>query len=317
MKYKEGLVSIIVPIYNAEKTIIDLLDSIEMQTYKNYEVLLINDGSSDNTHAIINEYCKDKDKYNIINQSNQGAPKARNKGIELSNGAYIYLCDADDVLFDRTLELLINTAKAKCANIVIGEKVDFRNNNLDFVKYDILPKRFLKLGKLMYLTCDPLPGNKLYEKKLIDMYRITFANVKIGQDLNFFIKCVLVSNCIALVNEPVYKYRIMDTGISRTYKYNTIIDIKKSFENINEFINFNKSNINQHKIYLLNYIKLNNYLWQLRKKSKLNSSDYSLLKKELLIDLNVINKKNIKYSLAFYIELIEYFFLKYFNILLR
>ncbi len=117
-KYNE-LVSIIVPIFNAERYIGNCLDSILSQNYKNIEVLLINDGSTDNSKKIIEDYKNRDSRINIINQENLGAPEARNKGIKLSKGKYLMFFDSDDILNEDSIELLVNSISKNDASIVI------------------------------------------------------------------------------------------------------------------------------------------------------------------------------------------------------
>lgn len=103
------MISIIIPLYNREKTIIDTLKSIEMQTFNDLEVIIVNDGSSDNSEKIVANFLKANNSnisYYFYNQSNRGAPAARNNGFRRSKGEYILFCDADAVLAPQALEIM-------------------------------------------------------------------------------------------------------------------------------------------------------------------------------------------------------------------
>ena len=109
--YKKGaiklkLISIIVPVYNAEKTIKKCIDSILAQTYRNFELILINDGSRDSSLNILKEYENTDERIVVISQENSGVSVARNKGIDSARGDYIIFVDSDDYISENALEVL-------------------------------------------------------------------------------------------------------------------------------------------------------------------------------------------------------------------
>ena len=101
-------ISIIVPIYNAEKTLSQTLNSIRNQSYNNFEVLLIDDGSSDGSSKICKLYVSLDNRFNYVYQHNKGVSSARNEGLKVANGDYVIFVDSDDTLPPRSLEHLIN-----------------------------------------------------------------------------------------------------------------------------------------------------------------------------------------------------------------
>lgn len=109
------MISIIIPIYNQADKIGECLDSLLLQTYKDFEVIVVNDGSSDNLEKIINEYkesfSNEKIVFKFFEQPNKGAPAARNKGFKESKGEYILFCDADAILKRNALEVMVNELK--------------------------------------------------------------------------------------------------------------------------------------------------------------------------------------------------------------
>lgn len=107
----QAMISIIIPLYNREKTIIKTLESIEKQTYKDIEVIIINDGSTDNSERAVAEYLKKIESnisYYFFNQKNSGAPVARNRGFKESKGEYVLFCDADAILKPDALEVMLS-----------------------------------------------------------------------------------------------------------------------------------------------------------------------------------------------------------------
>lgn len=101
------MISVIVPVYNVETYLEECLDSIQNQTYTDFEVLLVNDGSTDGSQAICERYCKENRRFHLLNQTNQGLSAARNKGVEISTGEYIVFVDSDDIIKTNYLEKLM------------------------------------------------------------------------------------------------------------------------------------------------------------------------------------------------------------------
>lgn len=149
MQEKEELVSIVVPVYNAEKFIKDTIDSVLNQTYKNWELLLIDDCSIDNSHEIIKKYIKKDNRINYFKlRKNSGPAVARNKGIEEAKGKYLCYLDADDKWDEHKLEKQINfMKKIKC---------DF-----SFTSYEFANKEGIPTGKKVFV-----PNKISYEQAL-------------------------------------------------------------------------------------------------------------------------------------------------------
>ena len=113
-------ISIILPVYNSQNTISMTIDSIIKQTYDNYELIIINDGSSDNSESICLEYANKYKKINYISIENQGVSNARNIGISKATGNYIMFIDSDDEYYENTLETVYRYIKEKYELIVFG-----------------------------------------------------------------------------------------------------------------------------------------------------------------------------------------------------
>ncbi len=105
------MISVIIPLYNREKTIIKTLSSLINQTYQDFEVIIVNDGSSDKSEALVSAYlqkAQSNNRFFFLNQANQGAPAARNRGFKASKGEFIVFCDADAILEPNALEIMLD-----------------------------------------------------------------------------------------------------------------------------------------------------------------------------------------------------------------
>ena len=158
---KKILISVILPVYNAEKYLDNSIKSILSQSYKNIELIIINDGSSDNSKKICEKYQKDDKRIRIINKSNKGVSAARNDGIKEAKGEYICFFDADDFLENDMIEKMVESAQANCSDIIISEyKYLYENTNkVELYKLkNIRPitaiiKVRIKIARQIFLIC--------------------------------------------------------------------------------------------------------------------------------------------------------------------
>jgi glycosyltransferase involved in cell wall biosynthesis len=128
------MISIIIPTYNAEKYLIRCLDSVLNQTYQNFEVICVNDGSKDLSLEILKEFKNKDDRIIIINQENSGRSVARNAGCKLIRGDYVVFLDSDDALPPYALELMHNTAIESCSDIVISDSFLYTSKKIKIPK---------------------------------------------------------------------------------------------------------------------------------------------------------------------------------------
>ena len=121
MSNKNVSISVIVPVYNVEKYIFQFLNSIREQTFQDFEVIFVDDGSPDNCPAILDEFVKENERYIVIHQKNAGVSAARNAGLEMAQGEYVYIVDSDDWLELDALEFLYNEANRTDSDLVYGD----------------------------------------------------------------------------------------------------------------------------------------------------------------------------------------------------
>ncbi len=219
---KNILLSIICPVYNGEKKVKKLIESLLCQNYKNYELILVNDGSEDNTFKILKEYEKKYKNIKAIDKKHSGVSDTRNIGISYAKGKYITFGDCDDwynekfflkiipILQKETFELLYFNAYIIDRQKYVGDIISKRYKNGPFIEKNGIQKyiqgEFLhKLGSV--------PWNKIYLKKIIDENHLQFnTNKKSGEDLLFNIAYVSKIDKYLYLDEKLYYY-VSDTNL--------------------------------------------------------------------------------------------------------
>jgi len=223
------LISIIIPVYNKEQYLNECIKSVIYQKYEDIEIIVINDGSRDNSENIIKEWSIIDNRIKFISQNNQGVARARNKGISLAKGKYIFFLDADDYLEKTAISKLVTNAKHTKSDIIVGnfyeitgkqvvKKESFKN--MLFNKYDLgltetLLEMFIVNNRHMARA-----GNKLYKLDFIKEFQITFADDVIAEDRLFNLICYINKPVIQVVNEYTYFYNILDNSRSRSLSSN-------------------------------------------------------------------------------------------------
>ena len=216
------LISIIVPIYKVEKYLRQCLDSIQNQTYQNFECLLINDGSPDNSADICREYVSKDARFRYFEKENGGVSSARNLGIECSGGAYITFIDADDWVDSDYLEVLYNALIDENADISVSTYKGFHMGDNCWYLHSSqrgYEKRVFTNQELIdeFIALDTFDYSyrfvcgKLVCKYLLD--KIAFnCMTTLGEDMEFWLKLYLISNKIVYINRDSYVYRIDNGG---------------------------------------------------------------------------------------------------------
>lgn len=214
------LVSIIVPVFNVEDYLRECVDSLICQSYKNIEILLIDDGSTDSSGHICDDYQKRDERIKVFHKKNGGLSDARNYGIDRIAGSYITFVDSDDYLSEYAIEIMLGVALKCGADLVFtknavrfndGEKAILANNNLHdgttiFSKNEILEYSFYQKSNVT-----GAPG-KLYASSIFQS-GIRFPCGVYFEDLATTYKFIMLANRIAMVDSPLYAYRMRSNGI--------------------------------------------------------------------------------------------------------
>ena len=307
----DDLISVIVPVYNCEKYVTKCIESIINQTYRNLEIILVNDGSSDNSLKVLMDYKNKDPRIKVIDKKNEGVSKARNEGIKVCKGDYITFVDADDWLELDMYE--------KMHNILVKEKVDMVRVNYykNASNFDIL-----FTGKNCNLANRKINNKEIVEKIIPSvlkddiqalcptfMYASKFRNyfsneIFLGEDKLFCLELLSSIESIYISNVPYYHYFYNNNSSN----FNNL-DYKKNIDNFINLYNkidklLSKNKIYDNKIYLDNFIAkwIMTNLWIIYKK-KINDRNFCknmynyVLENENII--NVFQKSDIK-KLSFF-----------------
>lgn len=230
---EDRLVSIIVPIYNSEKHISKCIKSILSQTYKNFELILINDGSTDNSKKIIEQFKKKDDRIKVINKENSGVADTRNLGIKNANGFYIMFIDNDDYIEQNYIETFINANKDENYDIVLG---GYKRVNVD---NKILFEEKLKdtYWSKYIITA---PWAKLYKSEFLKKTNAEFFSYYIGEDIYFNIVLYSYNPKCKIIQYNGYNWFFNTKSVSNTSQkgFNKKINILYLLNNIRKNIKF-------------------------------------------------------------------------------
>lgn len=204
----QTLISIIVPIYNAEPYIKRCLDSIALQTYKNIEVLLIDDGSKDSSALICDEYAKRDTRFVVVHKENGGVASARQTGLELAKGDYIIHADPDDWVAPNWIEILYNSAKDTGSDIVMCDFYrEYSSSSIIVSQKPTSTKRNDILKDLIYERIWGACWNKLVKRTCFDKYNVSFVkDMNLWEDLYVFTDLVCKGASISYLPVPLYHY---------------------------------------------------------------------------------------------------------------
>ena len=255
-------ISIVVAVYNAEKTLKKCVDSLLNQTYNNIEIILVNDCSKDNSLDICKEYSKANDNVKVIsNDRNSGVSDTRNNGIDNSTGEYICFVDSDDYVESNYIEVLYYYYQKYNTVPICGFVYHDEYNHAKPVKYSWSGNEELvslgeafRLKSELYLTA---LWNKLFDRRLIVEKNIRFdTNISVGEDLRFSVDYFIKNNVdkICVLSEPLYHYmKLTDNSLMSNFvdnfdrekdnldlirslaiKYNKSVDVeyKKAIEQV-------------------------------------------------------------------------------------
>ena len=229
-------ISVIIPVYNVEKYLRECLDSVINQTLKDIEIICINDGSTDGSIKILEEFAQKDSRIIVINQENQGQGTARNKGIDIASGEYIAFLDPDDFIDLDTFEVVYNRFKETNVDIV---QFDYQTceENGTFKEYHTLSKEIKKflnfklkdnqifcLGEFKqkeFVKTRLCATDKIYNSSLIKQNNIRFAPTKNGEDHIVSIGATLLAQKILYINKYFYHYRLRNnSSVNKTSNEN-------------------------------------------------------------------------------------------------
>lgn len=207
MKSKNPLVSIVIPIYNVEKYLRECLDSILAQTYKNLEIILIDDGSFDDSGRIADEYAKKDKRIKFVRKQNEGASKTKNLGIKNATGKFITFIDADDYVREDFIENLVNDMTKYNTPITATTKMcPINEDNSEIVE---IYSQYEAFEKMFYDTLEKSDnGIQMFDGQLLVENKILFdPEKKVGEDFDFFAQALVCCDKVAVDYRKMYYYR--------------------------------------------------------------------------------------------------------------
>ena len=223
-------VSVVMPVYNGEGYLRECLDSVCAQTLRDIEIICVDDGSSDGSLAILDEYAAADPRIKVIAQPNSGAAVARNKGIAIAQGEYLSILDSDDWFEPKMLETMVARARAKNAQIVICRCVGFEDGTEKHVdmswslKDEFIPSECfagLDVGDGLFYFTQGWAWDKLYLTSFVREHDLQFQNLKSTNDMLFTFLSIALAQRITTVGDVfIHQRRNRSTSISRTRQLN-------------------------------------------------------------------------------------------------
>lgn len=318
----DNLISIVIPTFNSEKYIINCLESVKKQTYENFEVIIVDDGSTDATFIFCENFCKLDHRFHLYHKKNEGVSSARNYGIKRSIGQYIMFVDSDDYLKSDFLEIALKTCLKHKTDIFLSgliysceEKYEYKNIEQTIVcRFEKLDEHIIiDLLKNNYLTCVTA---SLFQKGII--FDLDFNDtMNFGEDLSFMM-CVMKRNPkLYISNECFYFYNLNNTSslthtVSLKRCYSTLMTYSLLY-NFADSLDFPNKLLHKYidERWIEDYTDLHHII--LKSKSSIR---YSLLKvlnsnKTLLLVIKTSNQKYLcRYAIHPLLSIIYYYYQK-------
>lgn len=249
--------SVVIPIYNVEKYIGTLIESLQKQTLKDFEMILVDDGSPDKSGEICDSYAKQDTRIHVVHKKNEGVSAARNDGLLLARGKYVIFCDSDDWLPENALEAFFYEGEKNGADVIIGDV--YKNENgkdevINLFAHNFVTEDTVFIDKIIqtdfYRTYCPLPHsnglghfyggpwNKAVRLDFLKKNNIKFdVRVKgIYDDILYTAYILAYAQKVSYITTPVYYYRVIPASITHTFKKNALEINDAIFNSWTEFI---------------------------------------------------------------------------------
>ena len=267
------MISVIIPVYNVENYLVKCLDSIVSQTYKDLEILLVDDGSTDLSGTICDEYASKDSRIRVIHKKNGGVSSARNLGLDEAVGEYIGFIDSDDVISDNYFWELYMNAKQNDSSIVCCDLVWLKDNLIiqrsSSSKKIIMPIEqvnncFFVSGYVKDLIYGPC--NKIIKSNLAKKYRFD-TTLRLGEDLLYMFNLLQEIDNVTFINSTCYYYIMRSDSAVHTKNFSKQLEYLKATDRILEICN--EKSLNCTELCLdWRYIHILNFLFSVTKNKK-------------------------------------------------
>ncbi len=234
-------VSVIVPVYNVEEYIEKCLESLVNQTLKDIEIIIVDDGSPDNSYKIISKYLKKYKNILYLKKENGGLSSARNYGLKYAKGEYVSFVDSDDYVEKNMFEEMYNEAFEKKLDILVAGALEITNNTTKVLK----PTYNLSSDYKDYIMANPMACGKLFKKDLFQKPFLFTEGIHY-EDLELIPSLILKTKKIGYLDKPFYNYIIRDGSIMHQEKFNpkihdiifSLTSLEKRFKDYGEYNNY-------------------------------------------------------------------------------
>lgn len=222
----QPLISVIIPVYNVENYLRECVDSVINQTYKNLEIILVDDGSTDSSGKICDEYLDADGRVTVIHQKNGGLSAARNAGVDACEGDYVYFLDSDDYIDSNSLATLVVIAEKEKSDIVFFDAVSFADTDDFEVKQNYIRKNKYKTDSGKAVFAEMIKNNEfhsavylmLFKKEFIDKNKISFVFGILHEDMVFTYQALLLASTVSQCTEAFYHRRYRKDSIMTSAK---------------------------------------------------------------------------------------------------
>ncbi len=287
-------ISIIVPFYNCEKFLHKCLSSIKLQSFTSYEVICVNDGSTDNSLSIVDEFCIVDKRFRVVSQLNKGISVARNSGLSLATGKFIGFVDGDDYIepsMFQELHALINSTNSDfvCCGVNVVYQSLYNKMKSDEKYFSISNGNNINVTKESFYKVNVVLWNKLFRRDVIDKFNLRFPSGCIFEDASFVFCYLAVATNYSNTDKKLYNYiRYSDSIMGRTFnrKSNSVDHLRICFfcldflEKHNLFRKYNRE--------FIDFFKKN--IWLTLRLSKI--SDYGMILNEISLLLLRLDKRS-------------------------
>ena len=245
MNQNKSLVSIVVPVYNGDRYLQECVDSILAQTYKNTEIILVDDGSTDLSSKICDDYAKNNDRVKAIHQKNGGVSSARNTGIDYASGEFITFIDADDTINRDYIEYLhedmIKHSTTTVTTTAMDVVTSYMKKALDDVVQDADILVLSVEDTMRELYRGTLEGTRngvqMFSLKMLNDNKIRYNKIMaVGEDFDFFARAIMVSNKVVVDKRKMYFYRSNPASVMLQDFNRKHFEAIKNVENIGRMV---------------------------------------------------------------------------------
>lgn len=303
-----SIISIIIPVYNVEQYLDKCIQSIVQQTYKNLEIILVDDGSPDNCPKMCDVWEKKDNRITVIHKENGGLSDARNKGLDIAKGEYFYFCDSDDYISEETIESLYEKSIATEADITVGNYA-IVTNDYEFPQHfpRITVDKDNAFEMLLQYSQMSIAWNKLYRRDLWNDFRFPYG--KVHED--DFTGYLLIDKCskIACIEDVTYYYFQNEESITKSkFKIQNLDGIEARILMVKFFISKEKYELACRSLYITIPFFAKGYIYldlaQEKNKNKMYVllNEYKTLYKKLKKHLCHLNKGHRIFMWSLYVH---------------